>query len=902
MARTVVVEAAAGCGKTELLEGLVQHVESLGLTVLHTTAIAEERGTPLSVLRGLVNSSSFPDQLVRRFHTWGDAAVHGISTGEGGEIRRDAAWYELMRTFCVEVRALARREPLVVAVDDIQHGDADSLRQLLHLARHCCNVPLLLVLTQPLVGGPVDGAFGAQLLRQPHLERIRLPTLGPDDIAGFLADLGYAGVGTAMAEECFAVSGGNPLLLRALLHDTPLEPGDCVDGQGRALRVGQAYGRAVLTCLDRSGEKVRDVAAGLAVLGGACTEERLSRLLDISAAELTENLQALQGVGIVAGTSFQHPAAEEAVLDSLEPSHRLGLHQGAAELLHADGAPAELVAEHLHKAGRTKAPWAAGVLQQAAEQALSEDQACRAVAYLELAHTACEDPLRRTEIKIRLGTVTRRFSVTDAERHVGDVLQALRAGRLDPADAGGLGELLLAHGRLESARDLLGQPEPDPDDATRARRRTAVVREGFIRRRFWGAGTRAARPGRPPAGPGGNALFAGFGGEHTGRRSQHIAGAEGVLAITQLTDTTFDPVVEAIWTLVGLGAVERALHWCDTFLREAVTRNAPGWEAVFAAVRAEAALHAGDLAEAERAARHCLGLLPERHRPALEAAVIARLVTVQIARGNHEEAARSLSRPVSESLPDSVHWLFYLRARGLYYLATRQYDSALWDFQEVGRVAGQWGTDWPSLLPWRTDKAEVLLRLGEREQAQRLAAEQLAMAQHSAPRIRGISLRVEGLASEPGARLTLLKRAVVELNRAADPLELSRALFDLSDAYRESGQTRQAVSALRQARQLAKGCGVPPPRDRIGSPDAVGTAVERPVANEPERRVRWERLSESERRVAALAARGHTNREISGRLHITMSTVEQHLTRVYRKLKINGRDELMSEAWGGVKV
>lgn len=905
MARTVLVEAAAGCGKTELLEGLVRHVESLGLTVLHTSAIAEERNTPLSVLRGLVNSSSFPDELVRRFHTMGDAAVHGASAGAGDGVRRDAAWYELMRTFCAGVRALARRQPLVVAVDDIQHGDTDSLRQLLHLARHCCNVPLLLVLTQPLVGSPADGAFGAQLLRQPHLERIRLPALGPEDVAGFLAELGYAGVGTDMAEHCFAVSGGNPLLLRALLQDAGLEPGD--PAAGRGLRVGQAYGRAVLTCLDRSGEKVRDVAAGLAVLGAAFTHERLSRLLDISAAELTENLQALQGTGIVAGTSFQHPAAEEAVLDSLEPSHRLRLHQRAAELLHTFGASSALVAEHLQEAGQLKDPWTVGVLQQAAEQALSEDRACRAVAYLELAHTACEDPLRRAEIKIRLGSVTRRISVADAERHVGDVLQALRAGWLDPADAGGLGELLLAHGRLEHARVLLDPQESDPDDGTRARPRTTESREGFLRRRLWGAGSRSARldspgTGSPPAGRAGRGILAGFSGEHSGRRSQHIASEEGFLEITQLTDTTFDPVVDAIWTLVGLGAVERALHWCDTFLRESAARNAPGWEAVIAAVRSEAALHGGDLAGAERDARRSLALLPERHRSAFEAAVVARLVTVQVARGNHREAARLLSRPAADYLPDTFHWLFYLRARGLYYLATRQYDSALWDFQEIGRVAGRWGTDWPSLLPWRTDKAEVLLRLGEREQGQRLAAEQLALTQNGAPRIRGISLRVQGLASEPGARLSLLKRAVVELNRADDPLELSRAVFDLSHAHRQSGQTRQAVSALRQARQLAKSCGVPPPRDPIGSPDPAGAAVEPSVTKEPERHVRWEDLSESERRVAALAARGHTNREISARLHITMSTVEQHLTRVYRKLKINGRDELMSEAWAGVKV
>lgn len=51
-------------------------------------------------------------------------------------------------------------------------------------------------------------------------------------------------------------------------------------------------------------------------------------------------------------------------------------------------------------------------------------------------------------------------------------------------------------------------------------------------------------------------------------------------------------------------------------------------------------------------------------------------------------------------------------------------------------------------------------------------------------------------------------------------------------------------------------------------------------------------LSVAERRVADLAAAGHRNREISVKLHITVSTVEQHLTRIYRKLRIPNRAAL----------
>lgn len=47
--------------------------------------------------------------------------------------------------------------------------------------------------------------------------------------------------------------------------------------------------------------------------------------------------------------------------------------------------------------------------------------------------------------------------------------------------------------------------------------------------------------------------------------------------------------------------------------------------------------------------------------------------------------------------------------------------------------------------------------------------------------------------------------------------------------------------------------------------------------------------------MAALAAVGHSNREIGRELFITVSTVEQHLTRVYRKLRISRRADLPAE-------
>ena len=59
------------------------------------------------------------------------------------------------------------------------------------------------------------------------------------------------------------------------------------------------------------------------------------------------------------------------------------------------------------------------------------------------------------------------------------------------------------------------------------------------------------------------------------------------------------------------------------------------------------------------------------------------------------------------------------------------------------------------------------------------------------------------------------------------------------------------------------------------------------------RRVRdSDELTETERRIAELAAGGRSNREIAGELFVSERTVESNLTRAYRKLGVGSRTEL----------
>lgn len=150
---------------------------------------------------------------------------------------------------------------------------------------------------------------------------------------------------------------------------------------------------------------------------------------------------------------------------------------------------------------------------------------------------------------------------------------------------------------------------------------------------------------------------------------------------------------------------------------------------------------------------------------------------------------------------------------------------------------------------------------------------------------------LRGPATATGGRhgLELAEEAVRLLRTAPAGAgdELTAALVARGRLLLAAGERSHARQTLREAAEHAVRRGA----TRLA--DAAQAALREGGARGPAAvRTGYGALTGSERRIAELAAEGHTNTETAGLLHVARRTVETHLTSTYRKLGIRRRGQL----------
>ena len=148
-------------------------------------------------------------------------------------------------------------------------------------------------------------------------------------------------------------------------------------------------------------------------------------------------------------------------------------------------------------------------------------------------------------------------------------------------------------------------------------------------------------------------------------------------------------------------------------------------------------------------------------------------------------------------------------------------------------------------------------------------------------------MRAAGLVAGGDRGVSLLREAVSAFERSDARLERARAIADLGALLRRRNRRTEARELLRDALDAAHRAGARPLAEQAETElRATGARPRRVVLTG------LDSLTASERRIAELASQQLTNREIAQVLFITTRTVEGHLTSVFRKLKLDSRNDL----------
>jgi DNA-binding CsgD family transcriptional regulator len=899
----VIFEGPAGIGKSSLLAA-ARTTAAADLRVLSARGGELERELAFGIVRQLLEPVVVACDADEREALLAGAAALAkpVLFAADPEAGAEPSFSALHGLYWLTIN-LADAQPLLVAVDDAHWADLASLRWLIYLARRLAGVPLALVLaTRPAEPGPVQELHD-ELFVIPEVAVLHPGGLSEQAIAMLAVQLLATEPDPSFVTACQRATGGNPFLLRELfgeLERRGIPPSR--ENAGLASQLSShGIGRTVRARLRRLPPGCAALARAVAVLGDPADPTLAARLAGLDANTATRAADALADAVIFEPGrrhAFVHPLVRSSVYSELSSQERARHHERAAHLLTGAGEATDRIAVHLlatHPGGDSET---VNTLRQAAKGASNRGAPDVAVTYLQRALKEPPSPELEPALVHELGRVA--LSAGELETAIEQLRQATRDladGRLRAEAANALGSaLFLAHRPEEAMTDLtavideLSESEREQGLRLQATRWTAVRGSVAVWRRLQATGERFVVTSRIPRTIG-ERLHVAVVAYDVARTGTAVHARE--LAIQAFADGRLleDPGPESggFWivptVLLLAHADDDAARVSSTVIEWAKQHGSLPAFSMAAQLRAYVCLRRGSLAEAEADAASAL---EHPSLPGFPPYGRLALVNVLLARGKPTEAAEVFAQTTFEPQPAAAGHIRYLQTRARLRAASQHPNEALEDLFACGRLEREWESRTPAFSTWRADAAPLLASLGRHSEAHALAREELERCRaFGAPGPLGTSLRTLGLI-EPGVSgIGLLEQAVAHLQRSSARLEHALALLELGAATRRAGRRTDAREPLREALELARGCGAAAIAVRAN--DELVAAGARPRRDPTESR---SHLTASELRVARMAAEAMTNREIAQALFLTENTIETHLRSVFRKLEIRSRSQL----------
>ncbi|HEV2723660.1 MAG TPA: AAA family ATPase [Thermoleophilaceae bacterium] len=892
---TVVVEGAAGIGKTRLLDATCELARQGGFTVLRARASELERGFPFGVVRQLLARTVRADG---GGELYAGAAALARTVLEPSSGSAPAPGYPVLHGLYWLVANLAEHEPVVLAVDDLHWADSESLQLMAFLAGRLEGVGALLLLTTRAVGGEEAPNVVTTLSRELHTRVIPLEPLGPEAALRLVASILGGPVAQGLGEACHRAAGGNPFLLRELAAELCKGEGRRTDPASIRSLAPPAIVRAVLARLDRLPQGARALAEATAILGDGIELRQAAAFAGLEA-DGGPLADALDEAGILAPgrpLRFAHPLLRSAVEGTLRTGELAAAHARAAALMAEEGADSEAVASHLLVTEPGEDDWTLRALREASCAASARAAPASAAAYLRRALRERCGSERRAELLLELGLAAGAAGEADGLRSLREAAALARTPELRVRVAFALAPALAWNGRSAEAADLVNETMESLGDAGEALRelrlligvlsvegRRTTVDE--VKRAIPLARELRERAPRLLLVAAAHELAMSVGTAAEANDLADLALRDGNLLNEYPGDSPFLGFAIAPYDLTGRFAEAEWL--VGQGIADARARGAAAAAGLLLIQRGCVRMFQGKLDAAESDARQGLKL-PREERDFLTPLAVGVLMEVELGRGRIDEAAR-----VAELLPPDLREpgsgpaQVWRMASTELCLAQGRLRDALAHLEAAEAWERDWGGHNGVWCAWRPRAARAYAALGDQEQADALSMTAVDAARRfGAPHFMGVALCARAAVVEE-ERITLLEEAVEWLRGNDSCLLYAETLAALGAAWRATGDVEAARAALEEALALAQelGAGGVERRALTELVEAGGRPRRAPTAGPAS-------LTPAESETVDLAAQGLKNREIAQAQFVTAKTVETHLSSAYRKLGIRSRAQL----------
>ncbi|MFD8565507.1 AAA family ATPase [Streptomyces sp. NPDC059639] len=891
----IVIEGVPGSGKTRLLEEACALARSTGLRAFKGGGDPDGQLVPMGPLLGALLATDAPVLDRSALRSGATAADH--RSWLLGEVRD-------------RLEQASSKQPLVVAVDDVQWCDEATLAALRTLPELLSGHAVLWVLaSRTEAPGPVRRTLDR--LTETGATALSLAPLDSDAVADVVADLLSITPGADVLEAARGAEG-RPLLIVELVRGLWEEGLIATEGDTARL-VG---GRVPLRFRDSVDQRLQQVSATAqelvrvaSALGRETPIGQLAELMDRKPAELRPAVREALATDLMVGDGvhlrFRHDLIREAVKASIPTTVRLLLRRRAAELQLRHGVPevevAALVAESAEPGDR----WAIGVLRRAAAELASSEPSMAAEisrGALDLTHEGTtergllfaetigllqqsgraaearamgDDALREVlepeaegSIRLGLARVAARQSFTEAVHQCRD---ALSLSALSP----GLRAQLLAmlcvalacSGDVEEAGRLIPPASKAAREAGDLAAEAAILSGESV---VW---------------------FYHFDMDLALRRIEESIEITGRLGGPMATLPHRDPRPRAWQSMLrsAVGEAGKALELLDEQLRQGLLDGGPDAARVALMTRCRLLLDAGRLADAVAEAEAVLSMTDESE-PGDFAVAAAYYTLGRTARHRGDvagaraaaEHARRMRADDSVLMRNTSAWLGALSAdvRGDHEEVDRCTRDSAASFERPGpALAG------PEDAMDYALYVRITLRAGLRDRAEAAAraAERRAVAGARFPVFAAAAAQARALLTDDVA---LLRQAAGLLDGGSHPIARASVLEDLGVASAALAE-EEAVGHLDQALGLYVRAGADRDVDRVRR--RLRDLGVRRAASDGAGRFG---LTASEVKVVRLITQGATNRAVAEALFLSPHTVSSHLRHAYAKLGVNSRVEL----------